>query len=355
MQERGAALLTVLLLVAILAVVAAVALDRLVLASRMTRSVVSSDQGRAYLIAAEQIAATRIEDLNAADADRTTLQGNWLGVPQTMTVPGGAVTAKVRDAGNCFNLNSLVERSSLALGGQAGASDTGSAPSPDSAGGATAVAPAGPQSLVARRLAINQFAGLMRLLGIDATTADQVAVSAADWIDTDTVPGPGGAEDDYYLGFKPPYRAANGLMADPSELRMINAVTPEIYERVRPWICTLPGTVLSPINVNTLLPGQAVLLAMLAPDKLGVDTARQVLARRPLDGYGSLTEFWAQGPLAALQLPEQVTRQVQQKSRWFEVAFSVDLGGDKMEDTVLYDASTKPARMVRRQWSGNSD
>ncbi len=124
---------------------------------------------------------------------------------------------------------------------------------------------------------------------------------------------------------------------------------------MRPVICTLPGTILSPINVNTLLPEQAVLLAMLSPDKLSIDSARQLLAQRPLDGYGSLVEFWAQGPLAGLGLPEKVTQQVQQKSRWFEVGFSVDLGGDDMEDTVLYDAGASPVRVVRRQWSGNSD
>ncbi len=329
-SEAGAALLTVLLLVAILAVIAAIALDRLILAGRMTRNIVSADQGRAYLIAAEQIAGTRIEDLLASRADRTTLTGDWLGTPQVMTVPGGSVTARVRDGGNCFNLNSLVQRSG---------------PVPGVVG----------RPLVARRLGIDQFSGLMRLLGIDRTTADQVAVSAADWIDNDAVPGPGGAEDDFYLGLKPPYRTANDLMADPSELRMVSAVTPEIYQRVRPWICTLPGTILSPINVNTLLPEQAVLLAMLSPDKLSIETARQLLASRPLDGYGSLPAFWAQGPLAGLGLPEKVVQQVQQKSRWFEVAFSVDLGGDNMEDTVLYDAGTSPARVVRRQWSGNGD
>jgi general secretion pathway protein K len=295
----------------------------------MTRNIVSADQGKAYLIAAEQIGGTRIDDLVAARADRTTLAGNWLGTPQTMTVPGGAVMARVRDAGNCFNLNSLVEQTSV----------------PGTKG----------TVLMTRRLAVDQFSGLMRLLGLDRTTADQVAVSAADWIDSDARPGPGGAEDDYYLSLKPSYRAPNDLIADPSELRMVNAVTPEIYARLRPWICALPGTDLSPIDVNTLLPEQAALLAMLAPDKLGVEQARQLLARRPLDGYGSLEEFWAQGPLAALQLPELAKKQVQQRSRWFEVAYSVDLGGDKVEDTVLYDAGISPARVVRRQWSGNGD
>ncbi|MBO9580239.1 MAG: type II secretion system minor pseudopilin GspK [Sphingobium sp.] len=329
-SEAGAALLTVLLLVAILAVIAAVALDRLVLASRMTRNLVSADQGRAYLIAAEQVAATRIETLLSAHADRTTLEGGWLGTPQVMTVPGGSVTARVRDGGNCFNLNSLVERS---------------APVPGTVG----------RPLVARRLGIEQFSGLMRLLGIDRRVADQVAVSAADWIDSDAVPGPGGAEDDYYLSQKPGYRTPNDLMADPSELRMVNAVTPELYERLRPWICTLPGTVLSPVNVNTLRPEQAPLLAMLSPDRLGIEQARQLLARRPVDGYGSLVDFWALPALSALQLPENVQKQVQQKSRWFDVTFSVDLGGDKVENTVLFDAGITPARVVRRQWAGNSD
>lgn len=329
--EAGAALLTVLLLVAILAVIAAIALERLTLASRMTRNIVASDQGRAYLLAAEQIAAKRIEDMLARRSDRTTLAGNWLGSPQVMTVPGGSVTAVVRDAGNCFNLNSLVE------------------PVPAEEGLAVA------NPLGTRPLGIAQFSGLMRLLGVDRGTADQVAASAADWIDSDSRPSPGGAEDDFYLGFKPAYRAANALMVDPSELRMVGSVTPELYERLRPWICALPITDLSPINVNTLLPEQGALIAMLAPERLAADQTRQLLARRSVDGYGSLPDFWAQGPLAQLGLPELVTQQVKQKSRWFEVVFSVDLGGDRMEETVLYDAGTRPVRVVRRQWSGNGE
>jgi len=328
--EAGAALLTVLLLVAILAVIAAVALDRLVLASRMTRNIVSADQGRAYLLAAEHVAATRIADLLARQADRTTLAGDWLGTPQVMTVPGGTVIARARDGGNCFNLNSLVDRAPMLVGDTA-------------------------PRLIARPLGIAQFAGLMRLLGVDRATADQVAVSAADWIDSDTVPGPGGAEDDYYLGFTPAYRAANALMADPSELRMVNAVTPELYQRLRPWLCALPVFDLSPINPNTLLPEQAPLLAMLAPEKIGLDQARQLLARRPVNGYGSAEDVWTQGPLASVDPPEAVRQQMQPRSRWFELHLSVDLGGDRMEETVLYDAAAPPVRVVRRQWSGDGE
>jgi general secretion pathway protein K len=329
-DERGAALLTVLLLVAILSVIAAVALERLTLASRMTRNIVSADQGRAYLLAAEQIAAQRLGDLIQQRPDRTTLAGGWLGTRQTMSVPGGMVTVQVRDAGNCFNLNSLVKAGEESSGKSAG-------------------------NLVTRPEGVEQFSGLMRLLGIDRRLADQVAISAADWIDSDNVPGNGGAEDEFYLRFKPAYRTANGLMADPSELRMVNAVTPELYQRIRPWLCALPEAVLSPLNVNTLLPDQAVLLAMLSPEKLGIDRSRQLLAQRPLDGYGSLVTLFAQGPLAQAGLAEAVKEQVQQKSRWFEVDFSADLGGDKVEETVLYDAKQPPPRLVRRTWGRDGD
>lgn len=326
-SETGAALLTVLLLIAILSVITAVALERLTIASRMTRNIVSADQGRAYLFTAEQLAATRIGDLVALRPDRTTLQGGWLGSDQIIPVPGGSVTAQIIDRGNCFNLNSLVQGPEKDEG-----DDT--------------------SSLSARPEGIAQFAGLMRLLGVDHGLALSIATSAADWIDSDAVPGNGGAEDDYYSQFDPPYRTANGLMADPSELLMVNAVTPDVYQRVRPWLCALPTTKLSPININTLLPGQAVLLAMIAPEVLGIDQARQVLAQRPVGGYGSVVTFWAQPAMERIKpnVAESVQNQLQQKTRWFEVALRADLGGDEVEETVLFDAATKAVRLVRRQW-----
>jgi len=236
------------------------------------------------------------------------------------------VKARLIDRGNCFNLNSLVS------GGENGAGT----------GGRLTVRPAG----------IAQFAGLMRLLGIDHGLAQQVAVAAADWIDSDSVPGNGGAEDDFYSQFDPPYRAANTLMAGPSELLMVGGVSPDLYARVKPWVCALPTTQLSPVNINTLLPDQAVLLAMLAPETLGLDRARQVLAQRPAGGYGSVVAFWGQGSMAQIAsgVPEEVRNQLMQKTRWFEVNLQADLGGDEVEESVLIDADAQPARVVRRQW-----
>ncbi|WP_336970878.1 type II secretion system minor pseudopilin GspK [Sphingobium aromaticiconvertens] len=316
-NERGAALLTVLLLVAVMAVIASTALERLALATRMTGNGGEIDQARAYADAGAEIARLRIGDLVAMRPGRTTLQGGWLGAPQALPVPGGMATARVTDGGNCFNLNSVVE----------GEDET---------------------NLKVRPIGVTQFQALMQVLGIDPRAAQQVAMSLADWIDTDSVPQPGGAEDEVYVRAPTPYRAANRFVIDPSELRVINGVTPAIYDRVRPWVCALPTADLSPINVNTLLPDQAPLLAMLVQGQLSVDQARQLLARRPADGYGGTHEFWAIPIQQGAQPLDEVASQVKVATRWFDVDISVDVGGTQLVEKVLIDAQQTPAVLVRR-------
>ena len=87
--------------------------------------------------------------------------------------------------------------------------------------------------------------------------------------------------------------------------------------RLRPWLCALPTTELSPININTLLPEQAPLLAMLAPGQLGVERARRVLASRPAAGWGNQIEFWRIDALRDLNVPLDVQLQLQMRTRWF--------------------------------------
>src|SRR3546814_2702054 len=73
--------------------------------------------------------------------------------------------------------------------------------------------------------------------------------------------------------------------------------TPAIDAALRPGICALPTSDLSPINVNTLRPDQAPLIAMLAPEQLSIGDARRAIAARPLRGYDSVEDFWKSGAL----------------------------------------------------------
>ena len=317
--EQGAALLTVLLLVAIMSVIAAAALERLTIATRLATNSSALDQARAYAFAAETISMARIDDLINRDRDRTSLDGDWQGRTNRLPLPGGIATARVVDGGNCFNLNSLVAGQDA-------------------------------ENLKVRPLGVGQFTALMEVLGTTPRDAATVAASTADWIDSDSQALSGGAEDDLYARLDQPYRTPNRMIIDASELRAVAGVTPQIYAMLRPWVCALPTTDLSPINVNTLLPGQAPLFAMLLPRQLTIGAARQMLAQRPPGGYGSLDAFWRLPALAKITPYAEVTAQTKLTSRFFRLDILVELGDAELTEQALIDAGEQPARLVMRQW-----
>lgn len=322
-SETGAALLTVLLLVAVIAVLAGTALEKLRLATRLGGNAVALDQARAYSFAAEVLAVTKVTDLLGRDPSRVTLAGGWSDKPFALPIPGGIATARVSDGGNCFNLNSLVS-------------------------------PAGEGTYAAYTPAIRQFARLIRLVGAPTQNPDGIAAATADWIDSDTAPLAQGAEDSAYTGGTGSYRAANTLMTDPSELRAVSGVTRPVYDTLRPWLCTLPVAKAAKINLNTILPEQASLIAMLLPDTLSVAAARQTLLRRPPLGFASVDEFWSVPALSGVVAPEDAKGQTSVTTTWFALKVDVALGGTTLEQSGLIDASALPARLVSRQWGERS-
>ena len=319
-SERGAALLTVLMLVAVIAVLAAVSLERLKLSTRASINMIAVDQARGYGYAAEAVALSRISDLVARNGTKTTLEGDWNGRPIPFPIDGGIATAILTDGGNCFNLNSVV---------------TGDQQS---------------KTLTARPSAILQFESLMKNLGIPANQARPIAFALGDWIDSDSVPLTGGAEDAAYANAKVPYRTANVMMADASEMRMLAGMTPQLYATLRPWVCALPTTDLSPININTISAAQAPLIAMMVPDQLNVQIAKRVIDERPANGYASVVSFWSLPAFAGLSPSSEVQAQAQMKTRWFALDFSVALAGAEMRETALVDAGLPPAKLVRRSY-----
>lgn len=321
-SERGAALLAVLVLVVIMAAIAAGAFERLRLSTAMAMNGAALDQARGYALGVEDLLALRIDDLANEDPYVTTLAGDWNGTPRTIPLPGeGEANGTIRDGGNCFNLNSLVQ----------GEAATG---------------------LVQRPAAIEQFVALMLVLGLPEPAARRIAGAAGDWMDSDSEPGPQGAEDSAYAGGEPAYRTGNTLVADPSELRAVAGVTPEIYRQLRPFVCALPAADMSPINVNTLLPSDAPLLAMFAPARTRVDRVRGVIAARPPGGWRNTYDFWRSAQVAGLETSADPMSQLQLKTHWFTIDLSVRFADAEMEEWALVDARLAPAKVVARRWGG---
>ena len=321
-RERGAALLAVLLLVAVTGAIAAAALEGLRLSRAVAANATALDQARFDADGVEQLALLTLDDQIARSPERTTDEGGWNGAVRRINMPGGAIAEiRVRDGGNCFNVNSVVE------GEAQGA-------------------------LIRRPSGVAQFMGLMMALGTGESDARRIAEAAADWADSDTITGPGGAEDEAYAGGPEPYRTANSLFVEPGELRAVAGMTPDLYRRLSPWLCALPVSDLSPIDLNTLTPDQAPLLAMLAPGQLSLERARAVLAARPAGGWGSQVEFWRLDAMRGLATPLDVQLQPQLRTRWFAFDLRVRLGESEYDESALVDARVRPARVVSRRWSG---
>lgn len=317
-SERGAALLTVLMLVAMIGAIAAVTLEKINVSSRLASNTASLGQARAYSSAAETMALIRINALIGQGATRISLDGNWSDKPFPLPVPNGIATARIHDGGNCFNLNSLVGRA------QDG-------------------------SYVANPPMVAQFARLITQVGVPAGSARPIAAAAADWIDSDSVTLPDGAEDSAYASRSPAYRTANTLMSDASELRVIAGVTPDIYRRLRPFVCALPTTDAARINVNTLQPEQGALVSMMLPDTVTPDQVGKALLGRPPGGWASGVDFWTKTSLSSAGSPPE-GNQLAVTTRWFALRTDVTLGRVTFTETGLIDAKQPPARLVSRQW-----
>lgn len=319
-RERGAALLAVLLLVAVTGAIAAAMVEDLRLSRGIALNATARDQGRLYAEGVEQLALLTIDDRILESPERTTLAGNWNGATRAIALPDGSADVTVRDGGNCFNVNSVVE-------GQPG------------------------RPFVRRASGVNQFIGLMLALEVADQDARRIAEAAADWVDSDVVTGPGGAEDEAYAVGAAPYRTGNTLFADPGELRALSGMTPRIFARLRPWLCALPINDLSPINLNTLSPAQAPLLAMLAPGQISLERARRVLAQRPTAGWSNQVEFWRIEAMSELNVPLDVQVQPQLKTSWFALDVRVRVMGGDYRENVLVDARLQPSRIVQRRWT----
>jgi general secretion pathway protein K len=98
-REEGAALVTVLMLIALMAGLIALAMDRTGAALSATRARIGHQEARFDLLSAEAVAVAR---LSAPEAGQPLAFA-----PFSVPVPGGTVSARLHDGGACFNLNAL--------------------------------------------------------------------------------------------------------------------------------------------------------------------------------------------------------------------------------------------------------
>jgi general secretion pathway protein K len=317
-SEDGAALLAVLLLVAAMSALAVGVMDDIRFGIRREENAEMIGQAKWYALGAETMARHRLALLTKANgaARAKALNGQWLQFP----IDNGAIRARIASATECFNLNSVVQGAA--------------------------------ENYTKRDLGMTQFAALMKSLGIAEFVAVSLSEALADWIDTDTARNTQGAEDDSYIALRPSYRTSGALLSEVSELRAVRGFTPELYTRIRPFVCALPAAALSPININLLSPDRPELLAMVMENAIDKDTARRVLLSRPPNGWRSMDEFWNQ-PLLRNHLPgDAALGQLALTSRYYTVEAAVDYAGGEAVLTSLFEQGAAGAfRLTARRWT----
>ena len=254
-RERGIALLTVLVAVALAVSLAGAIAWNLTLDEHRSAAIIQGDQAYEYALGAEAWSEQILYRDYTSNSKATTLGQNWAQQLPPLPVEGGEILGHLEDLQGRFNLNNLVN--------QAGQADP---------------------------IYVQQFQRLLTQLNLDPGIAGAVV----DWLDADDTPTqPGGAEVDYYSRLSPPYRPPNAPMTSVSELQAVYGVTPQVYAALLPYVCVLPpasipgsGTpvaMATPINVNTA----SVPVLMSLATGITQDQAQQIVDARGTNGFTS--------------------------------------------------------------------
>jgi len=315
-DERGVALISALLIVAMMAAIAVELTEATRFSLFRAANMDQRDQAIWYARGAQEFLEGVLERANP-DGRIMRPDDPWLDGPVVFPIDGGVLAGSVRDANNCFNLNSLVREQ------------------PDG------VRRGDPEALA-------RFTVLLQALELPSGVIEPLKAQLVDWMDPDTRPEPAGAEDADYLTLAQPLRAANQPMVEREEMLVLPVMTPELYRVLEPWVCVLPHQRQPALNVNTLRIAQWPLLAALFDGALNARDAEAVLFRRPSTGYEDPGVFWSDPAIAPFAAEDEVSLEdVTLRSAWFEVYAEVRLDGLGVALTGLAELD-ESGRVFRR-------
>ena len=253
-RQRGVALITVLLIIAILtAIVSHLSFSNQLWLRQVANEASLNQSALATRAVQHWIGLILLKDDNDYDGHMDV----WAQPFSPSPIGHGVVQGHIEDMQGRFNLNNLDRDSNT------------------------------------ERDSLRQFKRLLRLLDLNPGIAE----AAADWMDADgKLTGIWGAEDGYYLGMDPPYLAANRPFQDASELRLVRGVDRNTWLKLKPFVTALPGSG-TPVNVNTASP--ELLAAMITewglPQEAIMEAGRwsEVTKKSP---FRRIEEFYEQAP-----------------------------------------------------------
>ena len=307
-SQRGIALLTILVMVALATILAATIAKRQTNTSENTGYLMRQDQSLLYAKSAEAF----FSELLIQDSDNGSsidhLQENWAKPMPAFPVEDGFISGRLLDESGKFNLNNLLKAD--------GSVD-------DSA----------------RRW----FEKLLQRVGLPA----ELSQAVIDWQDADDeTTGAMGAESNYYQGLDPSYLASNTRFHQVEELKLVRGFEGKNYDLIALYVTALPEA--TKINMNTAAP---LLLASIDP-KLDVKTLEQELKAKQaeLAYFNSVEDLWKLNAFSGIE-PQNKTDAaawLDSKSNYFTAQIEVVLSERKRQFTSAMMRKDKQVTVYSR-------
>lgn len=256
-QQKGIALITILVMVALATILAATIAKRQAATAESTAYLMRQNQSLMYAKSAEAFFSELLVDdaENAAEVDH--LNETWAQPMPAFPVEDGYVSGILQDESGKFNLNSLITAEGT----------------------------------------VNENAkAWFELILKRAGLPEQLSEAVIDWQDEDEMPsGPMGAESNYYQGLPNGSLPPNTKFHSVEELKLVRGFEENKYKLIAPYLSAAPVED-SKVNINT---ASAFLLASM-DERLDVNTVQQLLDRRQanLEYFSNVVDLWALEPFA---------------------------------------------------------
>lgn len=307
-SQRGIALLTILVMVALATILAATIAKRQTNTAENTGYLMRQDQSLLYAKSAEAFFSELLIQDSDYGGNIDHLQENWAKPMPAFPVEDGFISGRLLDESGKFNLNNLLKAD--------GSVD-------DSA----------------RRW----FEKLLQRVGLPA----ELSQAVIDWQDADDeTTGAMGAESNYYQGLDPSYLASNTNFHQVEELKLVRGFEGKNYDLIAPYVTALPEA--TKINMNTAAP---LLLASIDP-KLDVKTLEQELKAKQaeLTYFNSLEDLWKLNAFSGIE-PQNKTDAaawLDSKSNYFTAQIEVVLSERKRQFTSAMMRKDKQVTVYSR-------
>ena len=306
--QRGVALITVMLIVALAAIIAAQMTTRLQTQMQRSTNISFNQQAYWYALGAEAFSKRVLIKAFKDEPKVTHLEQIWAEEGSNFPVDFGEISGEITDLQSCLNLNAL---------------------HPEAKTKADAANGSGSNKQLPAATALEALIVNLNIEGIDNFEAESMVNALSDWLDSnDRITGTGGAEDNDYASREFPYLAANSYLGSVNELRLIEHFSPAVILALTPYVCVLPQNAQHLLNINTLDAEKPELLQALLGSNLSLEDAKEILSARDSSGYENIEDFYKLREVTKINMKE-----------WQKAQFVIDSDYFKLKASARFNNS----------------